>query len=69
MFIPTGLDTVAQLQIVNNINRTSFSQGLQNLPISTSANDSLVWLNSFDLEKCDLTSTGANTYFVLEQGY
>jgi hypothetical protein len=67
MFIP--IDAVAQVQIVNNTNRTSLSQGLQDLPISTSANNSMAWLNSFDLEKCDLASTGANTYFVLEPGY
>ena len=69
MFIPIGIDAGAQVQIVNNTNRTSLSQGLQDLPISTSANNSMAWLNSFDLEKCDLASTGANTYFALEPGY
>jgi hypothetical protein len=27
------------------------------------------WMTSFDLENCDFTSTGKNSYFVLEPGY
>jgi hypothetical protein len=27
------------------------------------------WMTSFDLEKCDFTSTGKNSYFILEPGY
>jgi hypothetical protein len=70
MFIPIGMDAVAQVQILNNnSNSISLYHGLQDPQISTSANNSLTWLNSFDLQKCDLTSIGANTYFVLEPGY
>jgi hypothetical protein len=69
MVIPTGLYAVAQAQVANNTNKTFLSQDLLDLPISTFANDSLTWLNSFDLKKCDLASTGANTYFFLEPGY
>ena len=70
MFILIGMDAVAQVQILNNnSNSMSLYHGLQDPHISTSANNSLTWLNSFDLEKCDLTSIGANTYFVLEPGY
>ena len=34
-------------------------------PCSTSER----WMTSFDLENCDFTSTGKNSYFVLEPEY
>jgi hypothetical protein len=70
-FIPTGLEVFGQNQLEHSTNRTSISTQLQEPPTSTSspANQSSAWIDSFDLQNCNLTSTGANTYFVLEPGY
>lgn len=32
-------------------------------------NESSTWKSTFDLEGCDFTTIGANTYFILEPGY
>lgn len=70
LFIPKGIKVFGQEQLEHSTNRTSISTQLQEPPISTPmTNQSSVWIDSFNLENCNLTSTGANTYFVLEPGY
>ena len=70
LFIPKGIKVFGQEQLEHSTNRTSISTQLQEPPISTPVtNQSSVWIDSFNLENCNLTSTGANTYFVLEPGY
>jgi hypothetical protein len=69
LFIPTDLEVTGQeqqqLQQQHSTNRTSLSAQLQESSTSVSSNQSSVWIDSFNLENCDLTSTGANTYFIL----
>lgn len=69
-FIPADIEIIGQQQKEHGTNRTSpFNAVTQEPSTSILANQSSAWIDSFNLENCDLTSTGANTYFILEPGY
>jgi hypothetical protein len=70
LFIPTEIEVFGQEHLEHGTNKTSsFNAITQEPPTSTSANQSSTWIDSFNLENFDLTSTGANTYFILKPGY
>ena len=69
-FIPNEIETVGQKELEHSGNTTPLSLQLQEPPATTSpASQSSDWMDSFNFKNCDLTSTGANRYFVLEPGY
>jgi hypothetical protein len=71
LIIPTGIEVFGQEQLKYSTSMESNSTHLQ-APLtspSSSVNQLPAWVNSFDLKNCDLTPSGANTYFILEPGY